>query len=135
MNLLEALWGSPLIHRFGCGLLHFLWQGLLIAMIVAVALRILRGRSAGARYLTAWTALLVMALSVPITAWLISPPPVTEPAGAAVELRGAGLPADFAGSGRNRAVPDPADTGPCDGPHSSRTGSRGITGPGIERVP
>ncbi len=98
MNLLEALWGSPLIHRFGCGLLHFLWQGLLIAMIVAVALRILRGRSAGARYLTAWTALLVMALSVPITAWLISPPPVTEPAGAAVELRGAGLPADFAGA-------------------------------------
>ena len=98
MNLLESLWVSPLVHRFGCGLLHFVWQGLLIAVVLAVAMRMLRGRSAGARYLSGWAALLAMALVVPITAWLMSPPPVTE-------LPGVELPTDSAEPGAGAVEP------------------------------
>ena len=105
MNLLESLWVSPLVHRFGCGLLHFVWQGLLIAVVLAVAMRMLRGRSAGARYLTAWAALLAMALVVPIAAWLMSPPPVREPGGAAIEPPGVELPTDPAEPGAGAIEP------------------------------
>jgi len=96
MSPLEAFCGSPLVHRFGCGLLHFLWQGLLIAMILAVAMRVLRGRSAGARYLTAWTALLAMAVSVPISVWLTAPPLGMGLAGATAGPPGAESRADSA---------------------------------------
>jgi beta-lactamase regulating signal transducer with metallopeptidase domain/protocatechuate 3,4-dioxygenase beta subunit len=84
MSSLEAFWGSPLVYRLGCGLLHFFWQGALIAMLLGVAMWMLRGRSAGARYLVAWTALLAMAGSVPTTAWLVPSPPATEAARAAL---------------------------------------------------
>src|SRR5580700_6632660 len=47
----------------GLTLLHFLWQGLIIAALLAIALRFLRRSSANARYLTGCLAVLLMALA------------------------------------------------------------------------
>ena len=47
----------------GWTLLHFLWQGLVIAALLAVTLRLLRHRSANLRYLAGCGALLLMAVA------------------------------------------------------------------------
>lgn len=49
----------------GWTLLHFIWQGFLIAIALSAALRFLRSHSAGARYLASCAALLVL-LAAPI---------------------------------------------------------------------
>src|SRR5262249_9741020 len=53
------------IQRFAGSLLHFIWQGVVIAMITAAGLRILRHRSAEARYAFAIGALACM-LAAPL---------------------------------------------------------------------
>src|SRR5262245_27225338 len=53
------------IQRFAGSLLHFVWQGAIIAMITAVALRMLRHRSAEARYALAIGSLTCM-LAAPL---------------------------------------------------------------------
>jgi beta-lactamase regulating signal transducer with metallopeptidase domain len=72
MNPLGLFADSPLIYRLGSGLVHFLWEGLVIAAALAVVLRLLGGRPA-ARHAAAWLALIVMAAAVPLTAWLVAP--------------------------------------------------------------
>ena len=49
----------------GWTLVHFLWEGALVALLAAVALWLMRGASAQARYLTACAAL-VAALVAPL---------------------------------------------------------------------
>jgi beta-lactamase regulating signal transducer with metallopeptidase domain/peroxiredoxin len=66
----------PLVDRFGWALVHFLWQGIAIAAVLALVFRLLRNRSANTRYLAAWGALVLMAACVPLTAWLAAPSPV-----------------------------------------------------------
>jgi len=44
---------SSLTEVIGWTLIHFVWQGSAIALVLAAALRILRTRSANARYLAA----------------------------------------------------------------------------------
>src|SRR5678816_1275819 len=58
MNL--DLVAPEVIQRFAGSLLHFVWQGAVIALITAAGLRLLRHRSAEARYLLAIGALLAM---------------------------------------------------------------------------
>ena len=70
MNVLENFLSSPLVYRAGWSLIHFVWQGLAIALVLAAALVLLRRRSAATRYLAAWAALLAMALCLPVTSWL-----------------------------------------------------------------
>ena len=53
--------------RLGSALLHFLWQGAVLAAISAVALRLLVRRSAEARYAVAVGALLIMAAAPVLT--------------------------------------------------------------------
>src|SRR5215471_13014716 len=53
------------IQRFAGSLLHFVWQGALIAMVTAAGLRLLRRRSAEMRYAFAIGALLCM-LAAPL---------------------------------------------------------------------
>ena len=71
MNAIHYILLSPIVERLGWGLLHFLWQGAVIAAVLAAVLRILRNRSPNARYLAGWVALVAMACAVPATAWLI----------------------------------------------------------------
>src|ERR1044071_13601 len=57
------------IQRFAGSLLHFIWQGAAIAMIAAAGLRMLRHRSAEARYAFAIGALTCM-LAAPL--WTVA---------------------------------------------------------------
>jgi beta-lactamase regulating signal transducer with metallopeptidase domain len=77
----ENLFFNTLVDRIGMGLVHFLWQGAVIAVTLSVALRILRHRSPQARYLAAWTALAAMTLCLPITAYYFPAAPRAEIAG------------------------------------------------------
>ncbi len=61
---------SPLVYRLGSGLVHFVWQGAIVAVASGVVLWLLRLRSAGTRYVALWSALVAMAACVPVTVWL-----------------------------------------------------------------
>ncbi|UQA61262.1 M56 family metallopeptidase [Polyangium aurulentum] len=58
-----ALAHSPLIEAIGLALLHFLWQGAVIAILLAAALATLPRTHAAARYAAACSALGLMALA------------------------------------------------------------------------
>ncbi len=59
-TLLERLWQDPLIQSLGWTLLHFVWQGAILAGIFGVVRRVLRSASANARYLAGCATLLLM---------------------------------------------------------------------------
>ena len=62
---------SSFTEVIGWTLIHFVWQGSAIALVLAAALRILRSRSANARYLVGCAGLAMM-LMMPVAtaAWL-----------------------------------------------------------------
>src|SRR6267154_2497511 len=63
MNL--ALPTGPLVQAIGWGLLHLVWQGTLVAALLAVLLQLLSGRSANVRYMISCVALaLIVVLGV-----------------------------------------------------------------------
>lgn len=67
-DLLDTLTGA-----IGWSLLHFLWQGLLVGWVAALALHLLRNRSAQARYAVACGALLLCAaLPLASIAWRVA---------------------------------------------------------------
>jgi beta-lactamase regulating signal transducer with metallopeptidase domain len=61
MTAIETMLREPVIQAIGWALVHFLWQGTLIALIAAAALRALRHSAADVRYVVAAIALCVMA--------------------------------------------------------------------------
>ncbi|MEJ7617170.1 MAG: M56 family metallopeptidase [Pyrinomonadaceae bacterium] len=69
MTNLEMILAEPVIHALGWALLHFVWQGALIALFTVFILRLLRDYSAGLRYAAASTALLLMLIAPIFTAW------------------------------------------------------------------
>ena len=79
MNAIREFLLSPLAERLGWGLLHFLWEGAVIAALLAVALWVLRNRSPNARYLAGWVALVAMACAVPLSAGLTTAFPTPTP--------------------------------------------------------
>ncbi len=74
----QSLFFNTLVDRIGMALVHFLWQGAAIAVVLAVALRILRQRSPLARYRAAWAALVAMTFCLPITAYYFPSAPRAE---------------------------------------------------------
>lgn len=57
LRLAAEAWASqPLVQTLGGSLMHFLWQGAVVAALLAVAFWALRGRSPNVRYLTACVA-------------------------------------------------------------------------------
>ena len=79
MTALLELLSGPLCQRIGWTLVHFLWQGAAVAGVLAIALRLLRGRTPQARWATACAALAIMAALPGVTVWVTgSAPP--EPA-------------------------------------------------------
>jgi len=84
MTLWEAILGSALARDAGWVLLHFLWQGTLVALGVAAACSALAGRSPAARYAVGCAGLAVMALC-PLATYLW----IREPLGAAPGLSAA----------------------------------------------
>ncbi len=57
-------------------LVHFLWQGCAIAVLYVAVTRGLRRTQANTRYVVGVAALLGMAACLPITLWLLPPPPM-----------------------------------------------------------
>ena len=60
MRLLESVLAQSMLQALGWSLIHFVWQGTLLAILLAGARLVLRNRSANARYLAACAALALM---------------------------------------------------------------------------
>ena len=70
MESLTSLYASPLIHSLGWALLHSLWQGTLIALLIALLLRAFPGKPGSVsqlRYLLACAGLLALAAVTTLT--------------------------------------------------------------------
>jgi beta-lactamase regulating signal transducer with metallopeptidase domain len=65
MNAFETLLENPFVQTLGWTLLHFLWQGALVAILFANLQAVLRRRSANMRYALSCAAMLLM-LALPI---------------------------------------------------------------------
>ena len=61
---------SPALEALGWSLLHSLWQGLLVALLLAAVTPVLRRYRAEVAYAAACTALLVLAV-LPVATWLM----------------------------------------------------------------
>src|SRR5438046_6753749 len=69
MNVMQILSAQPWVERLGWTLVHFLWQGLAIAILYAAARRtVSRKASPQARYLLACAALAAM-MAAPLVTW------------------------------------------------------------------
>ena len=106
MNLLHDLLLSVAAQRVGWALVHFLWQGALLAALLALTLRLLARRTAQLRYLAACLTLLLMLAAPVATALLLRTPPAP-----------ASLTPIFA-AGRPTAIGLRVDLAPC--PSTSR---------------
>jgi beta-lactamase regulating signal transducer with metallopeptidase domain/thiol-disulfide isomerase/thioredoxin/uncharacterized GH25 family protein len=72
MNLLQALAESPVIQRAGWTLLHSAWQGLAVAIGLALVLPAVRRRGARAAYAVCCVALLLMVI-LPASTFFVLP--------------------------------------------------------------
>jgi beta-lactamase regulating signal transducer with metallopeptidase domain len=69
MNGLGNLLGTPLAQALGWALVHLLWQGVLVAAILAATLALLSKQSANARYLASCGALALLVILGAVTAY------------------------------------------------------------------
>jgi ankyrin repeat protein/beta-lactamase regulating signal transducer with metallopeptidase domain len=67
------LFSEPWVERLGWVLIHFLWQGAGIALLLAVALRLLTRASSHLRYVAIGSALLLCAV-MPVVTWILLSP-------------------------------------------------------------
>ncbi|GLH72317.1 hypothetical protein GETHLI_08190 [Geothrix limicola] len=69
---MNGLVSIPLLHAIGWTLVHSLWQGALVALLAAMALRVARHRSAELRYTIAFGTLVLLILVFGVTlAWVL----------------------------------------------------------------
>jgi len=80
--MIETMIAHPIVQRLGWTLLHFVWQGAVVAVLALGAMLLLRNRSANIRYLTTCSALTLTAILFVVTLWLVPvsnmPIPVSE---------------------------------------------------------
>src|SRR5438477_4780136 len=69
MNGIEMILAGPLGKAIGWALLHLLWQGVLVAAILAATLALLSKQSANARYLASCGALALLVVLGAATAY------------------------------------------------------------------
>src|SRR5207245_6655061 len=62
---------TPMLNTTGWTLIHFTWQGTLVACLVSVALRLAQSRSARARYAIACAGLCAMLAAPAVTARML----------------------------------------------------------------
>lgn len=116
MNTAQILFLHPWVERLGWALVHFLWQGLAIAVLYASARRVLpRASSPNARYLLACAALAAM-VAAPLMTWAMLQP---SAGGSQIAHRLASAP---------RPVPSPA-SGPAFAPPISYEDTAAGVGP------
>ena len=78
MNILEQWVSTPLAYALGWALVHFVWQGALVALLLAGIFRVCRPTSARLRYAVACAALLAMPAAFFLTAALSFPAKRTQ---------------------------------------------------------
>jgi uncharacterized protein (TIGR03435 family) len=87
MNAIQMLSSEAWVERLGWTLVHFLWQGLAIALVYGAADKVMARRcSPNGRYLLACAALVAL-MAAPLTTWELMRPPAATP-GAAYRIRG-----------------------------------------------
>jgi uncharacterized protein (TIGR03435 family) len=87
MNAIQMLSSEAWVERLGWTLVHFLWQGVAIALVYAAADRAMARRcSLNGRYLLACIALAAM-IAAPLTTWELMRTRAASP-GAAYQIRG-----------------------------------------------
>jgi len=79
MSAMETFLAGPLVGAIGWALLHLLWQGVLVAAILAAALALLQRQSANARYLASCGALVLLVALGVATAYRAYEPAVPAP--------------------------------------------------------
>ncbi len=102
MTAIDTLLHEPAIRAVGWALLHFLWQGSLVCVVAALALRALRGSAADVRYVVAAIALSIMATIPAVTGVQVWRAARASSSAAIVDV--AGLPAEAAGPAALPAV-------------------------------
>ena len=79
MNVIENILSFQIVQKLGWTLLHFIWQATVVALLLAVLLRILRRFSANLHYVTACLAMgLIVLLPVVTIQFINVPPPQIE---------------------------------------------------------
>ena len=79
MTVVQSILDSPRIQWLGWTLLHSLWEGAAVALVLMVALRMMRGAVAGMRYAVSCVAFLA-ALAIPVLTFLVlQPAPSASP--------------------------------------------------------
>jgi len=71
MEMLENVFAQQIVEKLGWTLLHFVWQGAIVALALAALLRILRKSSPNLRYLAACGALVMIVLLPVITMQMV----------------------------------------------------------------
>ncbi|HEY2828564.1 MAG TPA: M56 family metallopeptidase, partial [Thermoanaerobaculia bacterium] len=94
--MIGSIFNGPLAQSIGWALLHLVWQGAIVAAILAAALALMARRTANARYAITCAALALLPILAAITAWrAYEEPPLPLEGGAAI-LRTQTLPLDVA---------------------------------------
>ncbi len=70
--MLETILTNSIVQATGWALLHFVWQGALIALTVACVLMLMRASSAHARYVVATLGLMLMLIAPIATVWRLN---------------------------------------------------------------
>ena len=111
MIAIQYLSAQPWVGRLGLTLLHFLWQGMLIALLYAIARRWAAQSGPNFRYALACATLTLMA-AAPLATWSFEQPPAPEAVGAsfaaplAIRASSAGRSVPSYFSGEYGVVPD-----------------------------
>lgn len=71
MTKFESVLSHPLMYASGWSLLHFIWQGIIVTILLACVLFALRGRTASIRYGVAMCVMLLMPALLAATMWSI----------------------------------------------------------------
>jgi TonB family protein len=93
---------TSLAQALSAALLHFVWQGALVGVLLWVALLILRNRPAAVRYNAACAALAILAVLPVVTTYILYESPALPATGADFLVAGAGTPLTIVNAG---AVP------------------------------
>jgi hypothetical protein len=62
---------TAIAQALSAALLHFIWQGTLVAFLLWLTLSMLRNRTANERYIAGCAALALMAALPALTAWMV----------------------------------------------------------------
>jgi beta-lactamase regulating signal transducer with metallopeptidase domain len=71
MNLLEWIGSTPVVQALGLALVHFIWQGFIIGVILALSLMWMRTQPASSRYFVCLIGMIAMLVTPVITTLLL----------------------------------------------------------------